>query len=233
MLPEIKNALDLYRTAAEKASAAKAASDAAEKEYCDAIPDDITARRAKDIHALLHGLNEKHKAAYAASERAARIKKAAQEIAERRIESAAAPVVLAVLEKYAGKPAGPKTRDKAAAEIAAALGVKSVYFAAFYSGGDVTECRIHPGAYDYALNPVVRCRYPFRMIDADNKFCVPEELNAPNLDGLPDDLEAWADEFETAAAELEAAKEAFEAAASRARRVNLGSAELPHYRITR
>lgn len=235
MLKEIQLALDLFDEKKEAARAALEACKAAEAAHIATIPANFMERRAEDVRARLEETQAEYLAAKAAHERAARISRAAGYIARKRIEAAAAPVILAVLEKYAGKPAGPKTRDKAAADGAAGLGldVGRVYFTSDYSGGDIRTCVISLPQFQYKQGPEVSARYPGRMIDAENRFCIPDELNAPGLDKLPADLEAWADEFEAAAAELEAAREAFEAAASKARRVNLGPVELPPYRITR
>ena len=178
----------------------------------------------KKIHAA-------HDAACYAEERAARIRKAAAYIAEQKIKAAAAPVIAATLEKYQGKPAGPKTREKAAGEIAAALGVKSAYFSAGYYGGPVSRVTIHIDIIGNDVEPEVYTKGMDKMVNEENRFCV-AEIAAPDLSELPEDLEIWADEFDRAADELEAAKAAFEAAAARARRVNLGEARLKEYRIT-
>lgn len=67
-------------------------------------------------------------------------------------------------------------------------------------------------------------------MDCFNKFVVPTFASVDNSH-LPDDLEAWADEFERAETALEEAKKAFEKTAADLRRVNLGDACLTAYRI--
>ena len=172
-----------------------------------------------------------HTVAAYKEERAARIRKAAAYIAEQRVKEVAAPIIAATLEKYNGKPAGPKTREKAAAEIAAALGARSAYFTSNYYGGAVNHVCIHFEGIDNEVSPEIYSKGFEPMVNAENRFCI-VEIPAPNLDNLPDDLEAWADDFERASEELEAARVAFEAAANNARRVNLGDARLKEYRIT-
>lgn len=186
--------------------------------------------RVDNLEALI-AASAAHDTAAIAEQRAARIKNAAAYIAEQKIKAAAAPIITAVLKKYAGKPAGPKTRDKAAAEIAAALGVGYAYFDGHSWSNQCSRVCIRLNEYGNDVTPEIYTRGTEYMIDENNRF-VAVEIPAPNVENLPADLEAWADEFDRAADELEAAKNAFEAAAAHARRVNLGNAALRNYRIT-
>lgn len=226
----MKKAIEQYNAAAKAYFAAREAEEKASREYRTAPRGSL-----KDPGTLeeLKAAATAHHAAAEAERRALRIKHAAAHIAEKKAEAAAVPVILDVLKKYAGKPAGPKTREKAGAEIAAALGVSRAYFSGGFYGDSLSEVTLvidGPGYYE--VKPCIRTRYPEKFVDAENRFQVPT-LEAPDVSTLPADLDAWADEFEQAAAELEEAKKAFEAAASRARRVNLGNAVLENYHIRR
>lgn len=191
----------------------------------------IPRENIRDNIEALKAASAAHDAAAVAEQRAARIRQAAAYIAEQTIKAAAAPIIRATLEKYAGKPAGPKTREKAAAEIAAALDVKSAYFSGSYYGSPLNRVCINLGSYGNDISPEIYTQGMEPLVNAENRFQV-QEIPAPDLSGLPADLEAWVDEFDRAADELEAAKKAFEAAAAHARRVNLGNARLKEYRIT-
>lgn len=223
----MKKAIAQYQAARAAHIAAKNAEEAARDVYRK-----IPRASIRDNLEELKAASAAHDQAARAEERAARIRKAAAYIAEQHIKAAAAPIVAATLEKYQGKPAGPKTRKKAAAEIAAALGVKSAYFSNGYYGSPINRVCIHLDGFNNDLSVEVYAKAYERMVDEENRFCV-ADIAAPDLANLPEDLEAWVDDFDRAAAELEAAREAFEAAAAKARRVNLGNARLTEYRITR
>ena len=223
----MRKAIEQYQAARAAHIAARERQEAARNEYRK-----IPRGSIRDNLEALKAASAAHDAACRAEERAARIKKAAAYIAEQHIKAAAAPIVAATLEKYQGKPAGPKTREKAAAEIAAALGVKSAYFSSGYYGSPINRVCIHLDGIGNDLSIEVYAKAYERMVNEENRFCV-AEIAAPDLSNLPGDLEAWANEFDRAADELEAARAAFEAAAANARRVNLGNARLTEYRITR
>lgn len=223
----MKKAIEQYQVARAAHIAARAAEEAARNEYRK-----IPRGSIRDNLEELKAASAVHDAAARAEERAARIRKAAAYIAAQHIKAAAAPIVAATLEKYKGKPAGPKTREKAAAEIAAALGVKYAYFSNGYYGSPINRVVIHIDNIDNEVSPEIYANAYERMVDNENRFCV-AEIAAPDLSELPRDLEAWADDFDRAADELEAARAAFEAAAAKARRVNLGNARLTEYRIVR
>lgn len=223
----MKKAIEQYQAARAAYFAAREATEAARNEYRK-----IPRGNIRDNMEELKAASAAHDAAARVEKRAARIKKAAAYIAEQHIKAAAAPIVAATLEKYQGKPAGPKTREKAAAEIAAALGVKSAYFSNGYYGSPINRVCIHLDGYGNDLSIEVYAKAYERMVNEENRFCV-AEIAAPDLSELPQDLEEWADDFDRAADELEAARAAFEAAATKARRVNLGNARLTEYRIVR
>ena len=194
--------------------------------------DAFRAAKQNDPESLI-SLSEKHDAACFAEVRALRIKKAAAYIAERRIKEAAVPVVENLLKKYAGKSAGPKTSAKFCAEVAAAIGNGAiVYLDATCYGWKLDH--VYIGFSDVALYDLKVKIYAERMkaiVDDNNKFVVTTFAVVDNSN-LPDDLEAWADEFERAETALEEAKKAFEKTAANLRRVNLGDACLTAYRIT-
>ena len=223
----MKKALAQYQAARAAHIAAREAEEAA-RDYYRKIP----RGNIRDNLDALKAASAAHDAAAHAEQRAARIRKAAAYIAEQHIKAAAAPIVAATLEKYQGKPAGPKTREKAAAEIAAALGVKSAYFSNGYYGSPINRVCVSLDGYGNELSVEIYAKAYERMVDEENRFCM-ADIAAPDLSNLPEDLEAWANDFDRAAGELEAAREAFEAAAAKARRVNLGNARLTEYRITR
>ena len=194
--------------------------------------DAFRAAKQNDPESLI-SLSEKHDAACFAEVRALRIKKAAAYIAERRIKEAAVPVVENLLNKYAGKSAGPKTCVKFCAEVAEEIGNGArVHIARPIYGGKLDRVYI---IFSYGpLNDLKVEIYAERreaIVDDNNKFVVPSFAAVDNSN-LPDDLEAWADEFERAETELEEAKKAFEKTAANLRRVNLGDACLTAYRIT-
>ena len=180
----------------------------------------------------MKALSQKHDAACFAEVRALRIKKAAAYIAERRIKEAAVPVVENLLKKYAGKSAGPKTTAKLCAEIAEAIGNgASVYLHGPSYGG--APIYVHIGFSSIPLHELkveISVHRMEKFVDCFNKFVVPTFASVDNSH-LPDDLEAWADEFERAETALEEAKKAFEKTAADLRRVNLGDACLTAYRI--
>lgn len=223
----MKKALETYQAARAAHIAARKAEEAARDEYRK-----IPRGNIRDNLEALKAASAAHDAAAYAEQRAARIRKAAAYIAEQKVKAAAAPIVAAVLEKYNGKPAGPKTREKAAAEIAAAVGARSAYFTGGYYGSPLNHVCINFDGIDNDVSPEIYTKGFEPMVNAENRFCI-AEIPAPDLEALPDDLEAWANEFDRAADELEAARAAFEAAAAHARRVNLGNARLTEYRITR
>lgn len=189
--------------------------------YADRLKD---LEKTKAVHAA-------HTAACREEERASIIRKAAKYIAEQYIKAEAAPIIAAVLRKYQGKPAGPKTREKAAAEIAETLGAKRAYFSYGYYGGPINRVCITFDGFTNEIDPEIYAAGFEPMIDENNRFTV-RDIPKPNLDNLPENLETWADDFERAADDLEAARKAFEEAASKARAVNLGDARLKEYRIT-
>lgn len=215
----MKQALETYAAA----RAARIAAGAAKEKALSAL----RAAARKDRMSAARAYDDAEKAA----RRARLIEQAAAEIATRKVEAAAAPVVLEVLKKYVGKPAGPKTRQKAAAEIAAILNIRSAYFSSSHydTAPCAVELTVDDGGGD-AIRARVKAVYPEKMVDKDNRFCVPA-LEIPDVSGLPDDLEVWADDFERVAKDLEAAREEFLARAKKARRVNLGDAHLPEYRV--
>ena len=194
--------------------------------------DAFRAAKQNDPESLI-SLSEKHDATCFAEVRALRIKKAAAYIAERRIKEAAVPVVENLLKKYAGKSAGPKTSAKFCAEVAAAIGNgASVHLSCTCYNWGLDH--VYIGFSDVALYDLKVKIYAERMkaiVDDNNKFIVPTFATVDNSN-LPDDLEAWADEFERAETAMEEAKKAFEKTAANLRRVNLGDACLTAYRIT-
>ena len=194
--------------------------------------DAFRAAKQNDPESLI-SLSEKHDATCFVEVRALRIKKAAAYIAERRIKEAAVPVVENLLKKYAGKSAGPKTCVKFCAEVAEEIGNGArVHIARPIYGGKLDRVYI---IFSYGpLNDLKVEIYAERreaIVDDNNKFIVPTFAAVDNSN-LPDDLEAWADEFERAETAMEEAKKAFEKTAANLRRVNLGDACLTAYRIT-
>ena len=192
----------------------------------------IRAAKQNDPESLI-SLSEKHDAACFAEVRAMRIKKAAAYIAERRIKEAAVPVVENLLRKYAGKSAGPKTSAKFCAEVAEAIGNGAcVHLSApVYGWKPVRVCIGFSAVALHDLKVEIYAEHWEAIVDDNNKFIVPAFAAVDNSN-LPDDLEAWADEFERAETALEEAKKAFEKTAADLRRVNLGDACLTAYRIT-
>lgn len=223
----IKNYMEARSIHYEKKEAERAALDAFRAEQRNAKREDSA------WLATMEALSKKHDNACFAEVRALRIKKAAAYIAERRIEEAAVPVVENLLRKYAGKSAGPKTSAKFCAEVAEAIGNgASVYLSAPVYGWKLDRVCI---SFSYGpLNDLKVEIYAERreaIVDDNNKFIVPTFAAVDNSH-LPDDLEAWADEFERAETSMEEAKKAFEQTAANLRRVNLGDACLTAYRIT-
>lgn len=194
--------------------------------------DAFRAAKQNDPESLI-SLSEKHNATCFAEVRAMRIKKAAAYIAERRIKEAAVPVVENLLKKYAGKSAGPKTSAKFCAEIAEAIGNgASVYISApVYNWKPDRVCIGFSAVALHDLKVEIYAERLEAIVDDNNKFVVPTFAAVDNS-CLPENLEAWADEFERAETALEEAKKAFEKTAADLRRVNLGDACLTAYRIT-
>lgn len=194
--------------------------------------DAFRAAKQNDPESLI-SLSEKHDAACFAEVRALRIKKAAAYIAERRIKEAAVPVVENLLRKYAGKSAGPKTSAKFCAEVAAAIGNgASVHLSCTCYNWGLDHVYISFSAVDlYDLKVKIYSERMEAIVDDNNKFVAPTFAAVDNSN-LPDDLEAWADEFERAETAMEEAKKAFEKTAANLRRVNLGDACLTAYHIT-
>lgn len=221
------------KKAIEQYKAARAAYFAAQKHERESLAAfrQIPRGNIRDNLEALKAASAAHDSAAFAEQRAALIKNAAAYIAEQKIKAAAAPIVTDVLKKYAGKAAGPKTREKAAAEIAAALGVGYAYFDHNSWDSKCSRVCIRLNEYGNDITPELWTRGLDYIIDENNRFQA-VEIPAPDISQLPADLDAWADEFNRAADELEAARAAFEAAAAHARRVNLGNATLKNYRIT-
>lgn len=223
----IKNYMKARSIHYEKKEAERAALDAFRAEQRNAKREDSA------WLATMEALSKKHDNACFAEVRALRIKKAAAYIAERRIEEAAVPVVENLLRKYAGKSAGPKTSAKFCAEVAEAIGNgASVYLSAPVYGWKLDRVCIgfsYGPLYDLKVEIYAERREA--IVDDNNKFIVPTFAAVDNS-SLPDDLEAWADEFERAETAMEEAKKAFEQTAANLRRVNLGDACLTAYRIT-
>ena len=222
----IKNYMDARSVHYEKKEAERATLEAFRAEQRNAKRDD------PEWLETMKALSQKHDAACFAEVRALRIKKAAAYIAERRIKEAAVPVVENLLNKYPGKSAGPKTCVKFCAEVAEEIGNGArVHIARPIYGGKLDRVYI---IFSYGpLNDLKVEIYAERreaIVDDNNKFVVPSFAAVDNSN-LPDDLEAWADEFERAETALEEAKKAFEKTAADLRRVNLGDACLTAYRI--
>ena len=223
----IKNYMDARSVHYEKKEAERATLEAFRAEQRNAKRDD------PEWLETMKALSQKHDAACFAEVRALRIKKAAAYIAERRIKEAAVPVVENLLRKYAGKSAGPKTSAKFCAEIAEAIGNgASVYISSPVYGWKPDRVCIGFSAVTlHDLKVEIYAERREAIVDDNNKFIVPTFAAVDNSN-LPDDLEAWADEFERAETAMEEAKKAFEKTAANLRRVNLGDACLTAYRIT-
>lgn len=138
-----------------------------------------------------------------------------------------------LLKKYAGKSAGQKTSAKFCTEVAEAIGNGAcVHLSApVYGWKPDRVCIGFSAVALYDLKVEIYAEHREAIVDDNNKFIVPTFAAVDNSN-LPDDLEAWADEFERAETAMEEAKKAFEKTAANLRRVNLGDTCLTAYRIT-
>lgn len=133
----------------------------------------------------------------------------AAHIARRRILERVIPITENVLCKYIGKSATGKYSQRPRDEIAEEIGfgaivefVPKVYGEKF----DHVVVRFPGIAYELTVEFYTKSRKAF--VDDKNRFIKSTFETVDNSD-LPDDLEAWVDEYERAETALEEAKKAF------------------------
>lgn len=127
------------------------------------------------------------------------------------------PALAAILEKYAGKQAGEKTREKMRAEMLSACGCSFHFVRNFMS--DKAECAEVVQVVDgCAIAEHIRINTTGRaaMIDENNTIkSAPAETLRPDTGAYIEDPAARLEEIKKAREELEQAKSAYNAAADK------------------
>lgn len=233
---EAVDLLAAARAAYEKAAAEEAAISA---EHSAAVNAAFCAKvgKAADLDAISAAADAaigKYAAATNKTARAALIQSAAVEIERRTREAEAVAAVLEIINKYAGKKAGPKTRRKVADEIAAAVGAERSFFCSnYYSGSFSNEIKLDfPGCHCYNDFPALTANARLPFITESNFFFRDPQIDLPRTE-YPADLDAWATQFYAARAEIAAAAQEFNAKADAARALTIGKAGFPTYRATK
>lgn len=245
-MEKIMEAIKAYQ---EAANAYREAEKAAETAANDALwwimpPEVKEARRAriKDPEAREKELADAEKrgevlaAAEYHKEVAGIVCKVYAEKLNRAVIREAAEKLPAIMAKYQGKAAGPKTRKKACNEIKAAIPVKYAYFSGPYSGAEYCDRIILtvdiPGTYNGIKVEIVATsggKYG-EIINKENKFESGQEWSVPTGEE-PESPEEWAVQFVKAQNDLEEKARQTEKEFSEIRNKWRFGVELPLYTV--
>lgn len=217
-MEKIMEAIKAYQ---EAVNAYREAEKAAETAANDAIwrkmpPEVKEARQARlkdpDTREAEKADNDKREEVLAAAEYneevAGIVCKVCAEKIRREVIREAAEKLPAIMAKYQGKAAGPKTREKACNEIMSEIPVKYAYFGGPYSGAEYCDRIIAtleaPGTYNGIVVEIVATsggKYG-EIINKENKFEAGQEWSVPTGEE-PESPEEWAKQFIKARNDLE------------------------------
>lgn len=139
-----------------------------------------------------------------------------QNNAKRALFNEIAPVFIATLEKYSGKPYGEKTRDKISDEIKTATGCRC-YIKNNY--GD-SEVKLYPARYGYEITIYTK---DFKILNSENK------IQAPTAEQLK--LYYINEYIENIPAAIKAMKKAYKKAVEKQKELELICNEFNNYAV--